>query len=290
MIFIVTALQCEAAPLIKAYRLKKLNNSLKWNTYGDSGNLLLIVTGTGPISAAAAVSALLEKFECTASDILVNIGSCCELSVSATKPGKMYLINKLTDGVTGRDYYPDMLHGSSFAEHAIVSLAKPVVRAEVVDNRESMLYDMEAAFIYQAARYYLGPSHIIFLKVVSDNGISQAEAAEAHPDFTELARRIEEYIGARTDNIRTLLYSVADKYSDTERLKEYADRAELFEALKCSQTMENTLNQLLKYADISQIDYRPMLAALYQTGKLPVKCKKDGLAIIQELKALILQV
>ena len=282
MTYIVTALPCEAKPLIKAYNLKKLNSDLKWNLYGNDENIRLILTGTGAVSAASAVSALLALEGCSGDDRIVNIGTCCAIGRNAPKPGEMYLINKITDGITGRDFYPDMLCESDIGEHALISAAEPVKAGSVCDETDFMLYDMEAASVFQAAKYYLGPSKTAFIKLVSDNGIDGAGETDGKKaaDFTRLAGEIENMI----ENAANKLVKFTDAFSEGAAAA-HSTVFEGFEQLvsdfRATRTMENSLRQLITYAGAAGIAYEGMLSDYYSQGLLPAKSKKDGLAVLE---------
>jgi len=292
MVFIATALQCEAAPIIRACSLKKLNNDLSWSCYGND-SLCLFITGVGPIAASAAVSAVLSKYECSKDDCLINIGSCCEPEGSGDI-GSIYLINKLTDRTTGRSFYPDMLLRSGLAEREIISSPNPVGRTEAKSFtgeavHKNPLFDMEAAFIYQAAKYYLGPSQISFLKIVSDNGIALDDSPNERQNLALLAKRTEELIEEKTEQIKLYISSISEAADDNKSLPGYEKTDELAADFKCSKVMKDSLLQLQKYAEIAGVDYRTVLAKFYSEERLPVKSKKDGLKLLAELKSRLLK-
>lgn len=322
MIYIATALFCEASPLIKAFSLKKKNGGLKWDLYeNDESTIRLIITGVGPVAATAAVSALFTQFGMAKEDCLINIGTCCE-NISGAGTGSLFLINKLTDGTTGRDYYPDMPDDSGLKENSITSLPVMVRKDE---NRQG-LFDMEAAFIYQAARYYAGPAQIYFLKLVSDNGVVMGKnelITEKSGFLKELGRHTEqlmegalesilsfikkiavygEGVGAKRDYVQSVETSKAgnengeapegsrgeeasvccakdDAGPDTEK----EAFGQLYADLCATTAMERKLSQALKYAELAGTDYRKYIQELYDDGRIPVKHKREGILIMEEL-------
>lgn len=297
MIFIFTALMCEAKPLIRYYNLKKNNERTIWELYENPDcDITLAVTGTGPIAASAAVSSVLTGKNCGEGDFIINIGSCCNRRASDNDIGALYLINKLTDMETGRDFYPDMLIDSELPERSLASSARPAFTEKQSDGRELMtdwsfggsdigkaaLYDMEGAFIYQTVRYYLGPSRVAFLKLVSDNGIEAGNNM-----FSELAVKIEELMTSRLEAIARFIDEVKHRTQELSDVTAGAYERDITEKLKndlrSSVTMENQLRQLIKYAVCAGIDMKVILDKMYQPGFLPVKSKKDGLKALKQL-------
>lgn len=270
MTYIFMALFCEAAPVIKALGLKKEKSDLKWDIYRDEAErLCLVITGVGPIASAAAVSAVFAKYGAGKGDKMLNLGTCCVVSVqgdqinsdchlmnceedtgcrkeqgdedtesrkeqrngnigdqkeqrdaenlschmaespnSERKIGEILLINKLTDGTTGRDFYPDMNITLGIRESAVTSMAQ-VIYKSAGQNIPTGVYDMEAAFIYQAAKFYIGPGQMFFLKVVSDNGI-KPDTAETG-EYAELSQRITGLMEASADVIVKFINSIIDE-------------------------------------------------------------------------------
>ena len=67
--------------------------------------------------------------------------------------------NKLTEQMTGRTFYPDMLMKANFRECEIVTVARVLN-----EGSDSVVYDMEAAAVYQAAAFFVGPHRMHFIK------------------------------------------------------------------------------------------------------------------------------
>lgn len=305
MILITTALMCEAKPLIAGLGLKRVPEETRWELFGNGEDIFLVVTGVGPVACAAAVSSILTRHglfrESREEDFVLNIGTCCDPAADEAEFGSIYLINRLTDGETGRDYYPDMPNDLGLKERALVSVAKPVKRdvssialQEKSQNcvtkaeqpayntaAEQPLYDMEAAFLYQTVKYFLGPDRMAFVKIVSDNGISSEEFSPA-----ELGKKLEAYVGGQKEKLlavistlhaydRTLPGSVALTETDEK----------LFTDIRATQSMENRLKQLIKYVDCAGLNYRAVIEKMYAEGILPVKNKKDGIAVIDRIES-----
>ena len=151
MFYFVCALYAEARPLISALSLRKDAFSCPYDTYfSEDSSVVLAISGTGPIAGAASASYLLTRFG---------------------------FRNKITDAMSGRTFYPDMLYDlsscglPSSSEKALVT----VPRAVSSFGDPSSLYDMEASGIYQAASHVLSPHRVLFLKYVSDSGVDAKE-------------------------------------------------------------------------------------------------------------------
>lgn len=153
MLYVLTALRCEAAAL-----------------EGLPGKH--VVTGVGKNARKT-----LEKIELKSADSIINIG------VAAGSSKGCYLASSVTDLETGRRFYPDMPSGIALPE--IPLLTSP----EIVTQVESgVLYDMEAAIICEYAVKRIAPSRMAFIKVVSDDGSRLPSANEV----TTLLRRYHE--------------------------------------------------------------------------------------------------
>lgn len=163
MIYITTALYCEAKALIRYYNLKKDMINSVFQIF-KSKNVTLIITGVNKINSAIGVTHLVSNKEINEEDIIVNIG------ISGTKEddckiGNVYLINKIVDNETKKCYYPDILFNHSFKESSIETFSKTVTHGEVMTEP---LCDMESSGFYIAANKYFQSHQIFLFKIVSD--------------------------------------------------------------------------------------------------------------------------
>lgn len=202
MIYMTFALYPEAQPFIAALKLKKVNGIQKFQVFTSSGMLdgkkldeketeanllsrrdgtlssrkqeegsdllaqevLLLITGTGSIHAASALSYLCGLFPPQKGDFLVNFGTCAG-NIFAQK-GVLYRIHAIYEGSTDRWYYPDMLlKVGEYPEASLVTVARV---AKTLKNQPCMLADMEAAALYQVAQMFFAQHCILFFKTVSD--------------------------------------------------------------------------------------------------------------------------
>lgn len=309
MIYVFMALYAEAKPLIEKLELKKINSRFKFTQY-ESPEICLTITGVGSIAASTAVGAVCASRDIDAADILVNIGSCAG---SASSLHGIYLIHKITDEVTGRTYYPDMLYKHTFDEVEIITIPSVKTREKVaivsnpsIRNTEKMqtisnpsvrmkgkmevataslvrdeekqelisapLYDMEAAAIYQAGSYFVGPHQMRFLKVVSDEG----NGATVTPDM------LTECMHMHVDEMAELLDTLQAITKEWQEQKLVFSEEEtglvvkLCDDLHCSAVMKASVEQLCRYWKLSGIDYEAYISQMYAQGLLPCKDKREG--------------
>lgn len=273
MFFIVCALHCEATPLISALSLRKDNAACPYDTFfSEDNSCVLVISGTGPIAGASATTYLLTLFRFTqGQDFLMNFGSC------AGKAPGLYLINKITEDTTGRDFYPDMLYDLSSCglpaskEKALVTVDHVVDSLPDTDS----LYEMEAAGIFQAASRFIPPHRMLFLKYVSDSGAD---------DPKQITR--EHLTNCAMEHVSTVL-SVFDKLKDAVEDAPSIDM-DLFltsvHAFCASETMQHELRQLFTYAAAADIPISEILDSFYESGALPASSKRDGKAVLDELR------
>lgn len=211
MIYIVTAMYAEAHPFITHFQLKKDLSHTRFQVFlNEESNLCLIISGTGSIPAAAAVSSICTVYGAGSGDFLLNTGICAQMWVgneplaqsgtetkNTAQIGRIFLCNKIREEATGRTFYPDLLYRHGFGEAQIITGANPyrkagssaiysdweqegslsasygkgiLPQAAGMETTGSYLYDMEAAAVYQAGAYYFGPHQMSFLKIISDDG------------------------------------------------------------------------------------------------------------------------
>ena len=289
MIYIFTALYCEAQLFIEEYHLKKrMENTCFQQFYHEDAGMLLTVSGTGEIAAAAAVSSVCTKDRPGQSDFLLNAGIC---AAAAGKEG-IYLASKLTEQATGKTFYPDMLYRHCFQEAGLVTGMKQwktgtqAALWKELCCRESPgeeLYDMEAAAVYQAGSYFFAPHQMMFLKAVSDHG----EAGDLTAD--DVRQCMKTYKDSIVQFLAQLAKAGHDSLQKTRiSQKQEADAEEwcrkLCADLHCSKTMEHMLRQYIRYADLTEAqgadsceeDRRALPERMAEVPELP---KEKGAAV-----------
>lgn len=162
MIYIVTAMYVEAKPIIKYYNLKREMDEKYFQVFLN-GEIILVISGIGKIASATATSHILTKFQPSDDDFIINIGICG--AKENAKIGDLFIINKIVDKNTNKDYYTDILIKHNLKESSIETIDKPLYRN---DDLKENLCDMESIGFYLSATKYLEQHQIFILKIVSD--------------------------------------------------------------------------------------------------------------------------
>lgn len=172
MVLFVTALTCEADPVIQRYRLKKDMALSAFPVYRGK-NKLLIISGVGRLKAAMAVAFILGHERLPLSDLLlVNLGFFGS-DDPAFATGDLVLAGRVSDQARARDFYPDLMHRQPL----------PVIHLRCVDQLKTRAaseitppmgllpvgYDMESAGFLEAALRFVGPDQVLVLKMLSDH-------------------------------------------------------------------------------------------------------------------------
>lgn len=278
MVYVFCAFYGECSGLIKHYNLKKRQTDkyYRFDVFENENQpVRIILTGQGSVMAAAAVSGAASFFGIKAEDAIINVGTCA----GNYEPGQVFICNKITEEATGRTFYPDMILRSSLPERELVT-APVVIRKSIheyanKDSHNMVLYDMEAAAIYQAANLYVGPHRMGFVKVVSDNG----DIEGLTPDFIKglMAEAVDE-IASYVDMF------VADTHDMCRAEESTQFTNQLCKDLHCSKVMENQVRQLIKYLSLEGTDYMTYINKLYDEGRLPAHDKKNGKVCLDEIK------
>lgn len=304
MIYLFTALYCEAQVFIKHFHLEKnLENTGFQEFYSEAAGVRLTITGVGEIAAAVAVAGACAKYKPKKDDMLLNVGICAHTAGKES----VFVCNKITELATGKTFYPDILYAHNFKEEAIVT-GMSVQNGEENGSLTSemfssgTLYDMEAAAIYQAGAYFFGPHQMMFLKIVSDNGAAnltpKKQAEVLHVDRlmetyqNDLVNWVEKLIaivhrsGRQEDNISKEYYRRDNEgclLPENEPLLE-----KLCADLHCSKVMRDSLEQHIRYMELSGTDYVPVVQEMYREELLPCKDKREGKLRFEELKRRLL--
>lgn len=274
MIYIFSAFYAEAKNIIDHYSLKKEKSpeTVRFDVFAND-SIRLVITGVGEINAAAAVSNIGGAYGISPDDEILNVG-CGAGFGNETCLGSIFLGNKLTEQMTGRTFYPDMLMKTNLMECEIVTVARVLN-----EGSDSVVYDMEAAAVYQAAAFFVGPHRMHFIKLVSDAGerIDQSK-------ITELFALQEEKICGYID----MLLSVGGNKASIDDTKSSWNIDRLISDMRCSKVMGDQLAQLIKYCRLSGIDYKAVLDEYYTKGMLPCESKREGKKCLFELKQRLL--
>lgn len=305
MVYICVALYAEAKPIIEQFQMKQLEHQGRFKVYRDEEKrYLLIITGVGQISAAIAVSHICTKYGIRDEDHLINIGSC-----AGKKAGEIYLCHKIENQVN-KVYYPDLIYTNDFQEATVKTrdyviqtyphyMCDSVEKSRGEHTEEScfgnkskeneeespldeVVYDMEAAGIYEAGSYYLGPHQMHFLKIVSDQGIN-----DTNIDKYDLAKHLDNIIRPKLKKICTYVERLV-QMSDSGKKKNILLDEEWIEKvckdIHATQTMSSSLRQYMKYYALQGMNYKKQFEDWYNEGKLPCRDKREGKKYFEQYK------
>lgn len=253
MIWLLTAMNCEGCKIA--------------NMMGD--DMTYIVMGIGPENAACSVKKIIDSGKAGPFDKIVNVGVCG--SGEDLTAGEIYFINKITDMVTGKDYYPDLsLFGTKINEGHLFT-SDDIVR----DPKPGELYDEEAAAIFEAGQKFFSPDSMLFLKIISDHG-------------TEIPTKdqVSDMVLEKKDIIRSAIEKLMARAKEQE---EYSDIPDLSIELCLTQAMKNDMNNLLRYAKAAgKLDLvEDYISGLKETGELPAKSKREGAVYAKRIKDML---
>lgn len=168
--FILTALNCEAKPLIDYFGLKKNHNICAFPLYQNPDlKLTLVVSGVGIISAAAA-TAFAAAYLSDAPVCFVNIGIAGAFDIEI---GALRLVNKVSNEA-GKTLYPMGLSYFKLQSAALITHHQPA------QTQPNTLVDMEGFSFYQTASRFTTLELIHALKIISDNQQQGVEQINAH--------------------------------------------------------------------------------------------------------------
>lgn len=302
MIYIFTALYYEAQSLILHYNLKKNPEHTHFEVFcNEEAGICVTVTGTGEIAAATAVGSICALHGAGAGDYLVNLGSCAV--VAAAEYGQIFLCNKLMEKETGKTFYPDILYCHDFPEAEIVTGMKVLNVPESPERGEipgagggtaetisdAVLYDMEAAGIYQAGACFFAPHRMSFLKIVSDAGDAKNVTPEQIRSLMEEKKAcIVSYIDllCRVDRENRKLTESRTAHGFMSGTGEVKDGMleRLCDDLHCSAVMRSSVQQYFRYCELAGIDCETVVFGMYEDGRLPCRDKREGKVRFEELK------
>lgn len=278
MLYIAAALFCEAKPIIEAACLKKDLTQEKFQLFrGES--VLLIVTGSGPLKAAVAVTYLLGLYPPALGDFLINAG-ICGTDQPSIPFGTAFICNKISDAASGKDYYPDILFTHPFQENSLVTFPAPVYSRKQYALRTGYLADMEAAGIMEAVRLYFPPHRIAVLKIVSDH-ISEAEAIRLNPEDVSalVAPHAEPILRFRT--LSGAASELPPFNSDETSLS-----TTIIHYLKLTAAMRIQLEQLMRFHKLTGHGLTATLRDfLSSAGQLPCNTRKERSFYFEQLKS-----
>ncbi len=160
MLNLVCALNCEAQPIIKALKLKRIQGKSPFPIY-RAGQTWLIVSGTGRIQAAIASAWLQGRSGPEMSRAWLNVGIAGHASLPV---GKGLLAHKVSDGTNRETWYPQLCFRFPGDTAQVTSHDAPDT-----DYAPGGMHDMEAAGFMSATTRFSSLELIHCYKVISDN-------------------------------------------------------------------------------------------------------------------------
>ncbi|MFC1750663.1 hypothetical protein ACFL2V_17865 [Pseudomonadota bacterium] len=190
MIYIVTALQCEAKPLIKHYHLNGRQAENGFRIY-ENENIRLVVAGIGKIAAAAA-TAYLQAQTPHEQAAWLNLGVAGHGTLAV---GELVLANKIKDASSQTNWYPPQLFSTTARSISVVS-----VDTTETEYKGDNAYEMEATGFYATACRFSSTELIQVCKIISDN--------HAHPVDKVSPKHVEEIISTNLEEINDIVQAL----------------------------------------------------------------------------------
>ncbi len=187
MLHIVTALPCEAKPLIQYYRLNGRQAENGFRIY-ENEQIRLIIAGIGK-SAAAAACGYLQAMTAKEKHIWLNLGIAGHASLDI---GEGVIANKVIDAASAKQWYPAMPFKSPCKTVQLITVDQPES-----EYQGDFAYDMEASGFYVTACRFNSSELVHVFKVISDN--------HANPAQQVSAALAEEIISAQLDSVDALI-------------------------------------------------------------------------------------
>ena len=273
MLYIVTALYIEAKPLISLFNLKKDNSYIKFQVFSNE-DVKLIISGTGKVKSATALTYLISKEDIKKDDYIVNIGFVA--SNKNSQLGDIVYVSKIQNAYSDFDFYPEMIYKHNFLEGSLTTFDSIVEKK--IENTEYI--DMEAYGFFQTASIFFKKDKIMVLKIVSDILKNKAED-RILVDFKDENLFSESY-----NDIYKFLVNFKAVNDDSDfTITEQELIKKVLENLRLSDTMTYELFNILKYLKIKygSIDILKKYENIEVTSK--VQAKK----LFEEIKNISLQ-
>jgi hypothetical protein len=241
---------------------------------------------------------------------------------------KAFMINKITRMATGREYIPDILYAHPYREAELYSSEVPVSCdminkicsdinkqadnecREVIDGNDvsmslkphasPILFDMEAASLFETSSMYFKSDRIFFFKYATDTGtlkygMSEEESiSKIISDFLHNTRSYERFI----DRILEFLITVSDTKmqaievfaeNNTDKNNNYGHAGNYAEELFfASGSMMIRFDKLKVYAAASGTDIDRYINRLKGRKILPAKSRRDGKEALDELERMLI--
>ena len=273
MLYIVTALYIEAKPLISLFNLKKDNSYTKFQVFSNE-DVKLIISGTGKVKSATALTYLISKEDIKKDDYIVNIGFVA--SNKNSQLGDIVYVLKIQNAYSDFDFYPEMIYKHNFLEGSLTTFDNIVEKK--IENIEYI--DMEAYGFFQTASIFFKKDKIMVLKIVSDILKDKVED-RVLVDFKNENLFTESY-----NNIYKFLVNFKAVNDDSDfTITEQELIKKVLENLRLSDTMTYELFNILRYLKIKY----GSIDILKKYENIEVSSKVQAKKLFEEIKNISLQ-
>lgn len=271
MLYIVTALYIEAKPLISLFNLKKDNTYTKFQVFSNE-NTKLIISGTGKIKSATALTYLISNKDIKENDYIINIGFIAS-SNNNSQLGDIVYISKIQNAYSDTTFYPEMIYKHNFLEGSLITFDK------IIENKiENVEYiDMEAYGFFQTASIFFKKDKIFLLKIVSDilkENVEDRILIDFKDDnlFDESYKKIYGFL--------LKFINISDDNKNNFNNNEQDLVKKVLENLKLSDTMTYEFFNILKYLKIKYGN----IDILKKYENIEINSKVQGKKIFEEIK------
>lgn len=278
MLYLSTALYCEAKPLITHFGLKKTHIFHKFQVFlGD--DMILMITGVGEIAASVAIACVCSTYLPKEGDFFLSFGSSAALSFDMPL-GELYLLNKITQMTTDKTFYPDIVFGHSFQEIHGISGSKELQEDSHLFN-QYLTYDMEAASSYLSASYFFGPHQMAFLRMISDYGTNRKDLSSKITNLIDRKKYVWVPFLEKFKN-----REIEESFSFNQEAEAFLE--EMKKVLHLSVSMKNALIQHVKFYQLMHHDFTPIIK--WRNANIPTACKskREGKVYFELLKKQLL--
>ena len=273
MLYIVTALYIEAKPLISLFNLKKDNSYTKFQVFSNE-DVKLIISGTGKVKSATALTYLISKEDIKKNDYIANIGFVA--SNKNSQLGDIVYVSKIQNAYSDFDFYPEMIYKHNFLEGSLTTFDSIVEKK--IENIEYI--DMEAYGFFQTASIFFKKDKIVVLKIVSDILKDKAED-RILVDFKDENLFSESY-----NDIYKFLVNFKTVNDDSDfTITEQELIKKVLENLRLSDTMTYELFNILRYLKIKYGN----IDILKKYENIEVSSKVQAKKLFEEIKNISLQ-
>ena len=271
MLYIVTALYIEAKPLISLFNLKKDNTYTKFQVFSNE-NIKLIISGTGKIKSATALTYLISNKDIKENEYIINIGFIASLN-NNSQLGDIVYISKIQNAYSDTTFYPEIIYKHNFLEGSLTTFDKIIEKK--IKNIEYI--DMEAYGFFQTASIFFKKDKIFLLKIVSDilkENIEDRILIDFKDDnlFNKSYKKIYDFL--------LKFINIPDNNKNNFNNNEQDLIKKVLENLKLSDTMTYEFFNILKYFKIKYGN----IDILKKYENIEVNSKVQGKKIFKEIK------